>query len=231
VADKDGVVRIVAVDAASSGQLATLTFTAKTAAGADAVAVKSVVAEAGEGGGSQPGQSCPADAMTDVAKDAWYHTAVDYALTNGLMSGYNATTFGPNDTLSRAMVVQVLYNKEGKPANTAGHTFPDVKAGDWFNNAVAWAAANKVVGGYGDGRFGPNDNVTLEQIAVILHNYSGTPAGSGDAAKLGAHSDWAANALGWAAGEGLFENVPFDALTATATRAQTAQLLMNFLSK
>ena len=106
-----------------------------------------------------------------------------------------------------------------------------MKIGDWFSAAVAWAAASKVVGGYGDGRFGPNDNVTLEQIAVILHNFSGTPESSGIAAELGAHSDWAANALAWAHGEELFRGVPYDAVTDTATRAQTAQLLMNFLSK
>ena len=169
--------------------------------------------------------------MADVYPTAWYRGAVDYALENNLMSGYNATTFGPDDSLSRAMVVQVLYNKEGKPALAGKHAFPDVKSGDWFNNAVAWAADKKVVGGYGDGRFGPNDNVTLEQIAVILWNYSGNPEPAGGAAELGPHSDWAANALGWAAGEGLLTGVLYVAVNAPATRAQTAQILMNYLSK
>jgi len=180
---------------------------------------------------TETGHSCSASAMTDVVDDAWYHTAVDYALDNGIMSGYNATTFGPNDELSRAMVVQVLYNKEGQPTVSGAHGFPDVKSGDWFNNAVTWGSQKGVVGGYGDGRFGPDDDVTIEQIAVILWNYSGNPEGTGELTSVGAHSDWAANALRWAAGEGLFKDMPYDAVTVAATRAQTAQMLMNFLNK
>ena len=169
--------------------------------------------------------------FNDVSADAWYYDAVNFAQTNDIMSGYNASTFGPNDTLNRAMVVQVLYNKEGQPAVSGGHKFPDVAVDQWYNNAVTWGSARKVVSGYGDGRFGPNDKVTLEQVAVILWNYSGTPAGTGSAAALGTHSDWAANALSWAAGEGLFAGVPYTGLTAAATRAQTAQMLMNYLRK
>ncbi len=229
---KNGVVRIMAVDAgANKGELAKLTFTAKSAAGADAVSVKSAVIEPGEGGGSQSTHTCPAAAMTDVLDNAWYHTAVDYALTNGLMSGYNATTFGPNDTLSRAMVVQVLYNKEGKPALTAGHSFPDVKAGDWFNNAVAWGSEKGVVSGFGDGKFRPTDAVTLEQVAVILHNYSGKPAAPGEPTGVGNYDDWAKQALSWAVEQGILKDVPFTNATENATRAQTAQMLMNYLSK
>ncbi|MBQ9974164.1 MAG: S-layer homology domain-containing protein [Oscillospiraceae bacterium] len=175
--------------------------------------------------------TCPGGMMQDVTDDVWYHEAVDYALANSLMSGYSAAAFGPNDTLTRAMVVQVLYNKEGKPARAADHTFPDVKAGDWYNNAVAWAAERKVVSGYGDGRFGPNDAVTLEQVLVILWNYSGNPALTGDADAVGPHSDWAGNAIGWAQAAGVLENVPFDTVTAPATRAQTAQMLMNYIKQ
>ena len=177
-----------------------------------------------------PDHDCPALAMNDVANDAWYHTAVDYALTNGLMSGYNATTFGPNDTLSRAMVVQVLYNKEGKPAITAGHSFPDVASGDWFNNAVAWGSEKGVVSGFGDGKFRPNDAVTLEQVAVILHNFSGKPAASGQPTGVGNYDDWAEQALSWAVAQGIMEGVPFTNATENATRAQTAQMLMNFVT-
>ena len=173
--------------------------------------------------------TCPAKAMTDVDKNAWYHEAVDYALTNSLMGGYNATTFGPNDTLSRAMVVQVLYNKEGQPAISVKHSFTDVPADQWFNNAITWGTQKGVMGGYGDGKFGPNDNVTLEQLAVILWNYSGNPAFSGTAESVGAHSGWAANGLAWALENGVLANVPFENVTASATRAQTAQMLMNYL--
>ncbi len=234
-----GEVRMACVDAnAVSGTLATLTFKTRQAGSVkDVMSVKSAAittastANVGNADKAADAKACASVDMADVAATAWYHNAVDYALENNLMSGYNATTFGPNDNLSRAMVVQVLYNKENKPALTGKHAFPDVKSGDWFNNAVTWAAANKVVGGYGDGRFGPNDNVTLEQIAVILWNYSGTPEGSDDLASVGAHSDWAANALRWAQSEGLLNGVPYDAVTEAATRAQTAQILMNYLSK
>ena len=240
-ADK-GMISIMAVEAGASGaaQLAALNFTAKKdiANVSDAVQVKSaqlITADAATTGVSHKAvngsEACASINFTDVAQNAWYHDAVDYALNNSIMGGYNATTFGPNDTLTRAMVVQVLYNKEGQPAINGSHTFPDVKSGDWFNNAVTWASINKVVGGYGDGRFGPNDNVTLEQIAVILWNYSGNPTPTGDASSLGTHSDWAANALSWAAAKGIFQNVPYNTVTGTATRAQTAQMLMNYLSK
>ncbi len=77
--------------------------------------------------------------------------------------------------------------------------------------------------------FKPDDAVTLEQVAVILHNYAGKPASGGDAASFGAHSDWAEPALKWAAEKGVFKDMPAFTVTAPATRAQTAQLLMNFL--
>ena len=175
--------------------------------------------------------TCRSKAMTDVDKNAWYHEAVDYALAGGIMSGYNATTFGPNDTLSRAMVVQVLYNKEGQPAISGKHDFTDVPADQWFNNAVTWGTQNGVMGGYGDGKFGPNDSVTIEQIAVILWNYSGNPAFSGKADSVGAYSGWAANALAWAVENNILAGVPFTNATENATRAQTAQMLMNYLTK
>ena len=236
-----GITRIMLVDAAASaGQLAQLTFTAKEDISGlgNLFTVKSAQLSTQDSAnsdiaikGTDASKPCASANFADVAPSAWYHDAVDYALNNSIMGGYNATTFGPNDTLTRAMVVQVLYNKEGQPAINGSHKFPDVKSGDWFNNAVTWANVNKVVGGYGDGRFGPNDKVTLEQIAVILWNYSGNPTPTGDASSLGTHSDWAANALSWAAAKGIFKNVPYNTVTGTATRAQTAQMLMNYLTK
>ncbi len=168
--------------------------------------------------------------FNDVNADDWFAGAVEYVVANNLMGGYNATSFGPNDNLSRAMVVQVLYNKEGQPAISGKHEFTDVPADQWFNNAVTWGTQKGVMGGYGNGKFGPNDNVTLEQIAVILWNYSGNPTFIGSAESLGAHSGWAANGLGWAAEKGILTNVPYQAVTEAATRAQTAQMLTNYLS-
>ena len=168
--------------------------------------------------------------FADVKKGDWYYDAVSFAVDNGIMSGYNAATFGPNDTLNRAMVVQVLYNKEGQPdLNGLKHGFSDVPANQWFNNAVTWGSNRGVVSGFGGGVFKPEDAVTIEQVAVILWNYSNTPGGSGDLSKVGGHSDWAANALRWAEGKGILANVPFTNATEKATRAQTAQMLTNYL--
>lgn len=236
-----GVVRVACVDAgASAGTLAELTFKANEAVSdvKQAVQLKSAVISSAQAANNanaakalETTEACASVNMSDVSANAWYHDAVDYALNNGIMGGYNATTFGPNDQLSRAMVVQVLYNKEGQPTISGEQTFPDVKSGDWFSNAVTWGAQKGVVGGYGDGRFGPNDNVTIEQIAVILWNYSGNPEGGDDLTGVGAHSDWAENALRWAQDQKILNGVPYDMVTATATRAQTAQMLMNFLAK
>ena len=170
--------------------------------------------------------------FADVTAGDWFYDAVAYATANGIMSGYNADKFGPNDTLNRAMVVQVLYNKEGQPAlNGLKHSFSDVPADQWFNNAVTWGNANKVVSGFGGGLFKPEDAVTIEQVAVILRNYSGSPNGNGDLGKVGNHSSWAADALKWAVEQGILDNVPFTNATEQATRAQTAQMLMNYLKK
>lgn len=166
----------------------------------------------------------------DVKSDDWFSGAVDFVVNNKLMSGYSTDHFGPDDSLSRAMVAQILYNKEGQPAVSGDHGFSDVPAAQWFNNAVAWGTQKGVMSGYGDGKFGPEDTVTIEQIAVILWNYSGNPAFSAAADGVGAHSDWAANGLGWAVEKGLLNGVPYQAVTDGATRAQTAQILTNYLS-
>ncbi len=170
------------------------------------------------------------EAMHDVIPGAWYYDAVNYVINNKIMSGYNANSFGPNDTLNRAMVVQVLYNKEGQPAlNGLKHNYSDVPASQWFNNAVTWGSNRGVVSGFGGGVFKPEDAVTIEQVAVILRNYSGSPNGNGDLSKVGNHSDWAADALKWAVEQGILDNVPFTNATENATRAQTAQMLTNYL--
>ncbi|MBQ3557056.1 MAG: S-layer homology domain-containing protein [Oscillospiraceae bacterium] len=174
--------------------------------------------------------NCPAATMTDVPANAWYHGAVDWVIVHGLMSGFSATSFGPDETLTRAQVVQVLYNKEGKPA-LAGQSsgFSDVPDDQWYTKAVTWASSRDIVSGYGGGIFKPDAPVTLEQVFVILWNYEGNPPLTGDADAVGPHSEWAGNAIGWAQAVGLMDNMPFDRVTDPATRAQTAQMLMNLL--
>lgn len=174
--------------------------------------------------------TCPSKNIKDVSAFKWYHEAVDYVLNNGIMSGYSAEKFGPDDTLSRAMLVQMLYNKEGTPAVTAENKFPDVPSGQWYFNAVLWAADKGIVSGYGDGRFAPDNNLTIEEVAVILHNYAGKPAAEGDLSGVGKHDDWAAGALQWAVSNGILNTIPFTNSTEAATRAQTAQMLINYLN-
>ena len=172
--------------------------------------------------------NCPAAAMNDVPANAWYHNAVDWVIIHEVMSGFSATSFGPDATLTRAQVVQVLYNKEGKPAlNGRSNTFSDVPNGQWYTNAVTWASNEGIVSGYGGGVFKPNDPVTIEQVFVILWNYVGNPPLTGDADAVGIHSEWAGNAIGWAQASRVLSKFPYQRVIDPATRAQTAQMLMN----
>ena len=225
---------------AANGQIAKLTFTANTdiANLADAVELKNAsVATAANANTTNAvkaldvTEACPAINFGDVSKAAWYHDAVDYVVENKVMNGLGGGRFAPNDKLDRAQVVQVLYNYEGQPATEAEGKFRDVKTSDWYFNATRWGANKGVVTGYGDGSFKPNDKVTIEQVAVILHNYAGKPAATADLSSVGKYDDWAASGLQWAVANGVLKNVPFTNATETATRAQTAQMLTNFLSK
>ena len=174
--------------------------------------------------------------QTDVPASAWYYDAVEYVYENGLMSGVSGGWFAPNDTLTRAMLVQTLYAMEGRPA-AASAGFADVASGDWYASAVNWAAANGVVSGVSETGFGPNNALTREQLALILYRfaqYKGYDVtGTSD---LAAYADgssvsgWAAEAMGWAVDAGLISGVGGNQIapTGTASRAQVAQILMNF---
>lgn len=178
-------------------------------------------------------QSMP---FPDVPLDAWYYGAVKYVYENSLMQGTNTGAFAPGTNTTRAMIVQILYNKEGAPASTVSTAFSDVEANQWYAPAVAWAASNAVVSGNGAGSFNPNGEITREQMAVILYNYAafagfdtsmrGSLTGFADAADV---DPWAADAMSWAVGMGLLKgsNQKLNPL-GTATRAEIAQVLQNF---
>lgn len=117
------------------------------------------------------GKDCPSAPFTDVDTAKWYHLSVDYVLTHKMMNGVSSRAFAPNANLTRGMLVQILYNMEGKPKGTAAN-FSDVQADAWYAEAVGWAASNKVVTGYADGTFRPNAAVTREQAAAILYRYA-----------------------------------------------------------
>lgn len=182
-------------------------------------------------------KDCPSEKFTDVDQDKWYHEGVDYAIKNGLMNGTGADTFAPDATTTRAMVVTILYRLDGEPAVTKDIPFADVPAGQWYSNAINWAAANGIVNGYGDDKFGPDDTITREQMAAILYRYASYKGYSvSDLANLTGYTDaasvseWASTAMRWAVAEGLIEGTNATTLSPSgdSTRAQVATILMRF---
>ena len=177
------------------------------------------------------------DIFIDVAPNAWYKDAVQYAYDNGLMIGTSDTEFAPEATTTRAMIVSILARLENvTSAEDAG--FADVSADDWYVTAVNWAASAGVVSGTGDGNFSPNAAITREQLAAMLMNYSAWKGEDVSArADLSTYSDqpstWAEETMSWAVVEGLISGVTADQLQpqASATRAQVAAILQRFLCK
>ncbi|MGI6028754.1 MAG: flavodoxin [Candidatus Heteroscillospira sp.] len=172
--------------------------------------------------------------FSDVAADAWYAEAVEYVRDNGLMSGTSATTFEPQTTTSRAMLATILYRASGSLSGAASANFTDVASDAYYYDAVNWAAANGIVSGYGDGRFGSNDPVTREQIATILWRYTGSPAADAgqDFADESTIASYAAGAVDWAQANGIVNGMEGNrfAPRGNATRAQVATLLRNYMT-
>ena len=179
----------------------------------------------------------PDTRFDDVAKSAWYYKAVEYVAENGIMSGVSAREFAPNAGFSRAMLAQTLYAMSGKPTVKAEGTFADVAANAWYADAVNWAAEKGYVSGVGDGKFAPDASITREQMALILYRYAGSPDASGMVLREFADGDsvsaYAVDAIRWAVHEGLISGMENNTLApqGTATRAQVAQILMNFHQK
>lgn len=177
------------------------------------------------------GPNCSTNAFSDLDTTAWYHDAVEYVLEAGLMTGNGDGTFTPTENLSRAMLVQILYNRAGRPAVKAKKLYTDVGPGDWYYDAVTWATDNGVVEGNGDGTFEPEVDITREQLATMLWRYSGrpkVPQGSWSFPDLDQADDWAMDALHWAFDQRIMQGDeggirPLD----TAIRAEAATMLMN----
>ena len=172
--------------------------------------------------------------FSDVDTNAWYADAARYVRDNGIMNGTSSTTFSPNSTMTRAMVAAVLYRAAGSPAASQMANFRDVSAGSYYSDAAAWASANGIVTGYGNGLFGSNDPVTREQIAAILWRYQGSPAPAGTAASFADQSSissYAVNAVAWARENGIVGGMEGNRFAPknNATRAQVAVILQNFL--
>ena len=176
--------------------------------------------------------------FTDLAANAWYTDAVAYVYRHDLMAGYGENLFGPDDDLSRAQLCQIIYNMEGQPATSGSSVFTDVADGAWYADAVTWAASQGIVGGYGNGLFGPEDNITREQLASILYRYAqskGYDTSVGENTNILSYTDaleiseYAIPAMQWACGAGIMEgNAGYLTPQGDATRAQVATMLMRF---
>lgn len=179
--------------------------------------------------------------FTDVVAGTWYYGAAAYAYNNGLFAGMTPTIFAPNATMTRAMLVSVLWRLAGEPAPKAPNTFVDVPDGAWYTDAVTWAAENGVVSGIGGSRFDPSGFVTREQTAEILYNYAHSKGYDVSARAdltafpdAGSVSGWAEEALSWANAAGLINGTVRDGQTildpqGSASRAQVAMILMNYV--
>ena len=180
--------------------------------------------------------------LTDVSvteifadvKDTWYTDAVAYVYTKGLMSGTAAGRFSPEDTTTRAMMAAIIYRMESEPEAPLA-SFSDVLSGAWYAPAVSWAQKNGVIQGYGDGTFGPDKQITREQMVTIIYRYAQLKgydttgradlSGYADAGELG---DWAEEAMSWAVSVGLIQGTGATTLSpkGSATRAQIALITM-----
>lgn len=175
--------------------------------------------------------------FTDVNEGDWFYDKVVHVYHNKLMTGTSETTFEPNATLTRAMMVQILYNKEGRPAATTnGNPYTDVPKDQWYYNAVQWAYENKITSGTSETTFEPNSEVTREQFARFMYNYAGNPAVSGklDFVDADQVSDWAYDAMVWANQNNIIlgkkksdGSVVLDP-RGNATRAEAATILMGY---
>lgn len=183
-------------------------------------------------------QVSAANPFTDVKQSDWFYEAVDYVNKNGLMSGTTSSTFSPERTANRGMLVSILHRMDGSPA-ASGAAFSDVDKSKYYAPAVSWASANGIVSGYADGRFLPESAVTREQLALILYRYTqyrgiststnGTLSAFTDTSSVSAY---AVDAMRWAVGKGFISGTDATHLTpqGTATRGQLALILMRYHS-
>lgn len=175
------------------------------------------------------------DIFTDV-EDTWYVPYIQYVYDNDLMGGTSATTFEPNSPLTRAMFVQTLYAQAGKPAVSGSTPFTDLTE-DWYRNAVCWAYENGIVSGKTETTFAPNDNVSREQLAVMLYAYAGKPGVISDVQSYpdaGEISSYAVDAVIWAVQEGIMSGKDVNGVLylvpkGQATRAEAATMLKQYI--
>ena len=195
------------------------------------------------------GPTCPGYAFRDMPVPTdWAHEGLDYCIYHGYIAGTSASTVSPNGVCTRAQLVSILYRVQGEPTTVKGYElsklrapFDDVPRGQWYTDAIWWAKLMGVVAGTSATTFDPEGEITREQLAVILYNYTkqfapgsltatGSLAGFPDAASV---SSWARTEMAWAVGNGLISgtgsgSVAYLTPQGSATRAQVAAILMRF---
>ena len=177
--------------------------------------------------------------FTDLSDDAWYSDSAKYVLENGLMKGVTDTTFAPNENLTRAMLVTVLYRAEGEPATNRSIPFSDIDMGAYYANAVSWAKQNGIVNGVTENEFAPDESITREQIAAIMMRYAVYKGMDALTLEENLHfadadeiSEYAVSSMNWAVGAELI-NGKSESLLApkdNATRAEVAAILHRYLN-
>lgn len=177
------------------------------------------------------------DVFTDVKDNDWFVSYVEYTYAHRMMNGMSSNTFAPYTTLSRAMVAQILYAQAGSPSVSGESVFSDVQPGAWYYNAVQWASQKDIVHGVGNGKFAPNNDVTREQMAVMLHAAQGKP--STYSSDLNAYADanqvsgWAKDAMLWCVNKSIIGGSKSGGKTylkpqGKATRAEAATMLTKY---
>ncbi|MBQ7661737.1 MAG: S-layer homology domain-containing protein [Clostridia bacterium] len=184
--------------------------------------------------------TCPMSAFTDLDKNAWYHDGIHFVLDNGIMSGYGKGKFAPDDTTSRAMVAQLLWNMEGKPVVNYAMNYTDVAKDAWYADAIRFATAQGLMSGYGNGKFGPNDAMTREQLVALMYRYAqlkNADVTIGEDTNILSYGDvqtvseWAIPAMQWACGSGILNGIDGNLVPAgKASRAQVATMIMRFIT-
>ena len=186
-------------------------------------------------------KNCPMYSFKDLDTDMWYHDGIHYCLENGLMNGYGNNIFAPEAETTRAMIVTILWRLEGSPKVDYKMTFEDVKDGEWYIEAIRWAASKGIVLGYDDETFGPDDTITREQLATILYRYEKMNGGgfSGlwmfklDYVDTENVSDWAYEAMCWMTMNKIVQGKNDNVLDPQggATRAEAATMLYRYCTK
>ena len=185
---------------------------------------------------------CPMYGYTDLDMTAWYHDGIHYCIERGLMNGVGSSRFNPNGTTTRAMIVTILWRLEGSPIGNYTMDFGDVVAGQWYTEAIRWAAGEKLVEGYGNGKFGTSDAITREQLVTLLFRYAqykGYDVSVGENTNILSYddafdvADWAIPAMQWACGSGIIQGIADGnqmnlAPQGNAIRAQAAAILQRF---